>query len=106
MGGHLEHRTGDPVNIQHNTNTVTPIRTQLLHGVNKSGATFNDCYAVTHKPGASLYEPINGNPYVVVFSSPTEAVAHEFKPDNQASGTDKLRARIIALRFFEEVKAA
>jgi hypothetical protein len=103
MGGHQINQAGEVVNIQHNTNVVTPIRTQLLHGVNKSGATFNDCYAVTHKPGASLYEPINGDPYVVVFSSPTEAVAHEFKPDNQASGTDKLRARIIAGRFFEGV---
>jgi len=94
------------MNIQQRTKQVSPFRVQLLHSVNKSGATFSDCYSVTHKPGlASLYEPINGDPYVIVFNSPTEAVAHEFKPDNQSSGTDKLRARIIAKRFYEEVAA-
>lgn len=70
-------------------------------------AHFADCYKVEHKPCASLFEPINGNPFVNVINIEDKTVTrHTFKPDNAASGTDAMRARILAERFFNEVAAA
>lgn len=90
------------MNIREVVSPVTRFKTQLLLQMNKSGAVFPDCYRTEHAPGATLIEPINGDPYVVTFDGDT-ATATEFKPDNQSSGTDKLRARILAKRFFEGV---
>ena len=75
--------------------------------MNRNNITgFKDCYHVEHKPGASLVQPINGDPFVNVLDLNTgEVVRHTFRPDNRASGTDKLRARIMAGRFFEKVAA-
>lgn len=91
------------MNIREVEIQVSAFKAQLLHSMNKANAVFNDCYSVEHAPGVSLYAPINGDPYVVVLKGDREATVTEFKPDNQSSGTDKLRARIIAKRFFEEV---
>lgn len=65
---------------------------------------FSDCYKVEHKPCASLVEPINGNPFVNVIKDKT-VTRHTFKPVNPSSGTDAIRARILAERFFQEIAA-
>ena len=71
---------------------------------NHNITTFSDCYTVQHKPGASLVEPINGFPFVNVLERETRSVTrHTFKPDNRESGTDALRARILAGQFYREL---
>lgn len=90
------------MNIREVESPVSAFKTQLLIQMNKAGAVFSDCYAVKHAPRATLVQPINGDPYVVTFKGEC-ATARTFKPDNQASGTDAMRARILAERFFEGV---
>lgn len=90
------------MNIREVEVPVTRFKTQLLLQMNKCGAVFPDCYAVKHAPGVTLVQPINSDPYVVTFDGDT-ATAREFKPDNRSSGTDAMRARILAERFFEGV---
>lgn len=90
------------MDIKHVEENLSGIMSQIIMQANKSSVRFSDCAVCEHKPGASLYEPINGNPFVVVFEG-DGVKRHTFKPDNQASGTDKLRARIIASKFYEEL---
>ncbi len=92
------------MNIREVVEPLSGIMSQLVAQANKSAAKFTDCHRVEHKPGASLYEPINGNPFVVVLE-PDGVKRHTFKPDNQSSGTDHLRARILAAKFYEGVAA-
>lgn len=75
------------------------VRAAMLANLNQRNIqSLSDCYGLQHKPGASLIEPINGDPYVVTFEE-NRAVVHEFK-GAENSGTDKLRARIEASQFF------
>lgn len=91
------------MNIREVEHPVTGFKAQLLLQLNKAGAQFPDCYKAAHEPGkASMFQPINGDPYVVLFKG-EEVVTRVFKPDNQSSGTDAMRARIYAQRFFEGV---
>ena len=82
---------------------LSGVMAQMHMQANVSGLTFSDCMNVEHKPGASLFEPINGNPFVVTLAEDKTVTRHTFKPDNPASGTDKLRARIIATTFYEGI---
>lgn len=103
MGKHSGNQVGEVVNIRETEHPVTGFKAQLLHQLNKAGAQFPDCYKAAHETGkASMFLPINGDPYVVLFKG-EEVVTRVFKPDNQASGTDAMRARILAERFFEGV---
>jgi hypothetical protein len=95
------------VNIQTVVTPLKGIMGAIALDMNRAGLVdFKDCYRVQHAPRASLVEPINGDPFVNVLDLDTgEVVRHTFRPDNRASGTDKLRARILASKFFQEIAA-
>lgn len=84
-------------------NNVNGFMSQVMKDANEQGQTFSDCISVQHKPGASCYKPVNGNPFVVLFKG-EEIKKVTFKPDNVESGTDLLRARILAEKLFQEIQ--
>lgn len=92
------------MHIRRTETQLSATKCAMLQQVNATNYDkFTDCYRVKHKPGASLYQPINADPYVVQFGE-AGAVCVTFVPDNHSSGTDAMRARIIAERYYEEVK--
>lgn len=92
----------------HINTVVEPLKgfmSAIAVDINKNNITgFKDCYKVEHKPGASLVEPINGSPFVNVIE-PDHVTRHTFRPANPSSGTDAIRARILAELFFQEIAA-
>ncbi len=79
---------------------LTNFQTELRRRFNRGNFTqFTDAYDVKHKPGVSLYVPVNGSPMVVVLDS-DKATAFLFEP-LPGSGTDAMRARMEAQIFFD-----
>lgn len=93
------------MNINQVVEPLRGVMSSIYADANAHKRVFNDCHSVQHKEGASLFQPINGDPFVAVIVDSSHTTRHTFKPDNRESGTDKLRARILATNFYEGLSA-
>lgn len=89
--------------IRHEVIELSVVSAAMQGALNKQAIKFEDCYRCQYKPGANFFEPINGDPFVVVLGE-EKATKHVFAGQAH-SGTDKLRARIEAQAFFDRLKA-
>lgn len=97
---------GNEVSVR--VDTLGPVQSAAAWNMIKSGLQFSDCYGVQYAGNAALVEPINGDPFVVLFDRPyvmggdVRAVQHVWSGQPR-SGTGKLVARIAAQAFFDQL---